>query len=122
MHFIDNIENCFHRFFWKIVQNGDGRAVAFIGFNYPGIDNDAVANDIQTSQITRACSAPITDVFDAGTKKNYYISQQIFSSKSGKIYGNIIACNLNDVQLPEMILARDNYMKKPGSTWVLLTV
>jgi hypothetical protein len=96
--------------------------VAFIGFNYPGINKDAENNDKQTSETTRACSAPITDIFYAGNNNNYYIRQQIFSSSSGKMYGNIFACNLADVQLPEIILARDNYMKKPGSTWVLLTV
>ena len=89
------------RFFWKVVQSGT-QAVAFIGINVPGTLN---ANLLQSWQ-RQACSAPILDIFNPPANLNtYYI--RATANPSG--YGNIFACALNNVLLPEMIYVRATY-------------
>ena len=110
----------FLRFFWKIVDNGDGKAVAFIGDNFPGTDLNATINDVKTENVV-ACSNPITDIFKTANNGYNYITTEAYRSKSGDYYGEIHACRLADVQIPEMIFVRDNYMGVPGKKWDLLT-
>jgi len=112
----------FFRFFWKIVDNGDGRAVAFIGDNFPGTVISSFENDMKT-KIAMACSDYITFIFKNGNSNSgfNYIRSDPYQSKNGDLYGEIRACDLNNVQIPEMILVRDYFMNLvPYAKWDLL--
>lgn len=104
-----------YRFYWKIVDNGDGRAMAFIGYNFPG--TRATAN-LQTP-ISLACSSPIEDIFKNADNTNY-IKFDAYGSGNNKFYGYIFACELKNVLIPEMILVRDNYIGTSRKEWLPL--
>ncbi len=102
------------RFYWKIVDNGNGKAVAFIGYNFPGPISNLGLLPLQKS----ACSAPIASIFNTTTNNNY-IRHDAYGN--GNNYGNIFACELANVKISEMIYVRDTFMGAPGTTWTLLT-
>jgi hypothetical protein len=89
--------------------------VAFIGCNFPGpITN----NDLKVIQ-KQACSLPITPIFKTLNIYNY-ITNAAFGLTYN--YGNVFACELVNVLLPEMKTARDSLMRAPNDVWTLLTV
>ena len=105
----------FYRYFWKIVNNGNGHAVAFIGINYPG---SMTATSLTTYQKS-ACSQPIAPIFNTTNGYNY-ITNVAYGGANN--YGNIFACRLENLLLPEMVYVRDFGMGNPaGTTWILLT-
>ena len=67
----------------------------------------------------RACSLPITAIFNTATSYNY-ITYNAFGIAYN--YGNVFACELANVLLPEMISVRDTLMAAPGTAWAMLKV
>jgi hypothetical protein len=102
----------FFRYFWKIVVNNkDKLAVAFIGINLP---NSAFVQSLSKYQ-EDACEKPITDIFKftPDEEQKYILFEAYYD------YGNIFACNLTDIKLPEMIHARKE-MDWAADAWNLL--
>jgi len=65
------------RFYWKIVNNGDGRAVAFIGLNYAG----AVTNtDLKVIQVPISSTLE-EQLFHGNMFFEAYLSCNIFLRK-----------------------------------------
>lgn len=104
----------FFRYFWKIVVNNEDElaefklAVAFIGINLPNS-----AFDPSTDYQKGACKEPIKDIFKSALQRQKYILFEEYK------YGNIFACDLKDILLPEMIHARGEMGWKADS-WKLL--
>ncbi len=98
----------FFRYFWKIVDNKSKKAVAFIGINLP---ISAFQQSLAAYQ-KDACVKPIPDIFSSDPQNQKYILFEEYK------YGNIFACDLKDILLPEMIHARKEM--KWTNAWSLL--
>ena len=91
----------FFRFYWKIVQSGN-ESVAFIGINVPGTMNANLLLDYQK----QACLLPLLNIFNPPANLNqYYIKDKAYPNG----YGNIFACALTYVLLPEMVHVKKTY-------------
>jgi hypothetical protein len=96
--------------------------VAFIGDNFPGDKIDADLNSYFAMKERIECFNIIDNIFETATGGSDYIQSRPYKSLTGKFYGNIYACDLSDVNMPEMKLVRDFYMEgaPADKKWKLL--
>ncbi len=83
--------------------------MAFIGENFPGDQVDVRYYDYNVKK--RACNKLIYPIFQNAPRGFDYIMYKPYQSKYGYEYGYIYACDLSDVEMPEMKLVRDFYME-----------